>query len=227
MSLHPPSSCQIKVLYKTTTTIYWQVDMLLCCYYNLKWGWYISLWSILSSKTGFSIPLVNVVPQKSRWKQNLEYLSILYPHRLSAMPVSPVGSTIPGMFHFPQHTSSLRLLWLCCMLRTNIQTMLLRQRGIEIDVASLDFLSIPSHIVWSKRSLPSTSQLHWFTFLYHGRLMPSYLSRPSWSGYPDIPPDPSTSRWAHYSLLGSLASFSISLPCLLNFFNYSSVFIIC
>lgn len=164
MSLHPPSSCQIKVLYKTTTTIYWQVDMLLCCYYNLKWGWYISLWSILSSKTGFSIPLVNVVPQKSRWKQNLEYLSILYPHRLSAMPVSPVGSTIPGMFHFPQHTSSLRLLWLCCMLRTNIQTMLLRQRGIEIDVASLDFLSIPSHIVWSKRSLPSTSQLHWFTF---------------------------------------------------------------
>lgn len=164
MSLHPPSSCQIKVLYKTTTTIYWQVDMLLCCYYNLKWGWYISLWSILSSKTGFSIPLVNVVPQKSRWKQNLEYLSILYPHRLSAMPVSPVGSTIPGMFHFPQHTSSSRLLWLCCMLRTNIQTMLLRQRGIEIDVASLDFLSIPSHIVWSKRSLPSTSQLHWFTF---------------------------------------------------------------
>lgn len=82
MSLHPSSSIHMKVLYKITTIMYWQVDMLLYCYYNLKGWWYIFLWSILSSKTGFSIPLVDVIPQKSRWKQNLDYLSILYPHRL-------------------------------------------------------------------------------------------------------------------------------------------------
>lgn len=82
MSRHPPSSIQMKVSYKTTTTIYWQVDTFLYCYYKLKQWWYISLCSILSSKTGFSIPLINLLPQKSQFKQNLEYLSILYPHRL-------------------------------------------------------------------------------------------------------------------------------------------------
>lgn len=227
MSRHPPSSIQKKVSYNTTTTIYWQVDTLLYCYYKLKRWWYISLCSILSSKTGFSIPLINLLPQKSQFKQNLEYLSILYPHRLSTMPVSPVGSTILGIFYFLQHTSSLRLFWFCCMLRTNIQLMLLRQRGIEIDATSLDFLSFRSHIVWSKRSLLSTIQLYWFPFFYHRRWMPHFLSRPSWSGYPDFQPDPSTSRWVHYSLLGFLASFSISLPCLFKVFNSSWVFTIC
>lgn len=85
-----------------------------------------------------------------------------------------------------------------------------------MNATSLDLLFVSSHIVRSEQSLLSASQPYWFPFFYHRRWMSHFLSRPPWSGYPDIQPDPPTSRWAQYSLLWLSASFSNSVPCSLN-----------